>query len=187
MSYEYFEAYPDGLVLSTETGHAREYGTNPYTGYDNPENKQPRLYAGKVDSRLPAMERVIDVHVNGKYKIYPLSVVRKNEVINDIFEDQPFVIFYTSKTVSVLDESEISASRKVGSVTVFRPESNDRFLTFRKTKEGFMDEQTKSIWDIAGKCISGDLKGSDLRPVTHGNHFAFEWFAFHSDSDIYQE
>jgi len=24
-----------------------------------------------------------------------------------------------------------------------------------------------------------------LRPVPHGNHFAFAWFAFHPDSEIY--
>ena len=54
---KFFEAYPKGLILSTETGHTREYGTNPYTGYDDPVNKQPRLFQEEVDTRLPAMER----------------------------------------------------------------------------------------------------------------------------------
>ncbi|RKZ66649.1 MAG: hypothetical protein DRQ48_10600 [Gammaproteobacteria bacterium] len=69
------------------------YGTNPYTGYDDPGNQQPRLFKGEVDSRLVAMERVIDVQVNGKYKIYPLSLISNKEVINDTFEDQPLVVF----------------------------------------------------------------------------------------------
>lgn len=34
--------------------------------FDDPGNRQHRLYTGKVDSRLPAVERVIDIHVNGK-------------------------------------------------------------------------------------------------------------------------
>ncbi|MDF1570611.1 MAG: DUF3179 domain-containing protein [Bacteroidales bacterium] len=182
---EFFDTYPGGKVLSTETGHFRNYGTNPYTGYDDLENTQPRLFDGEVDARLPAMERVIDVHVKGKYKVYPLSGISREGVINDTFNGQSLVLFYTSKTVSVLDESEIAASRKVGSVTVFVPEVKDRQLTFIKEGEHFKDTQTSSIWSITGKCISGPMKGQALWPVTHGNHFAFAWFTFHPDSEIY--
>ncbi len=184
---EFFGSYPEGKVLSTETGHSREYGTNPYTGYDDPGNTQPLLFKGEVDSRLPAMERVVDVHVKGKYKIYPLSIISKKGVINDTFHDQSLVLFYTSKTVSILDEKEISGSRKIGSVTVFVPQVGDRTLTFTKTGEGFRDDQTGSIWNITGKCIAGELKGKGLWPMNHGNHFAFAWFAFHPDSEMYKE
>ncbi len=184
---EFFETYPEGEVLSTETGHFREYGINPYNGYDDLENEQPRLFKDKVDSRLPAMERVLNVHVKGKDKIYPLSVIKKEEVINDRFEGKPLVLFYTSKTVSVLDEKKIEESRKVGSVTVFNPKVNNTRLTFTKTDKGFKDNQTGSVWNISGKCISGKMKGEELRPVIHGNHFAFAWFAFHPETKIYQK
>ena len=183
---EFIETYPDGLVLSTSTGHDMQYGTNPYAGYDNLENTQPRLFKGEVDSRLPAMERVVDVQVNGKYKIYPLSVISQEEVINDSFEGQPLLILYTSKTVSVLDEKNIAESREIGSVTVFKPEVNDDLLTFKKEGSGFVDEQSGSSWSITGKCIAGKLKGEELWPVVHGNHFAFAWFEFHPDSEIYE-
>lgn len=183
---EFFEAYPDGNVLSTETGHFMEYGTNPYTGYDDPGNSRPRLFDGTVDQRLPAMERVIDVHVNGKYKVYPLTAIREAEVINDTFQGQHLVLFHTTKTVSVLDDRQISASRNIGSVTVFLPEAEGQALTFFREGEVFKDRQTGSSWTIAGKCISGELKGSSLLPVVHGNHFAFAWFAFHPDSEIHE-
>ncbi len=183
---EFFASYPNGRVLSTETGHAREYGTNPYTGYDDPANTRPRLFDGDIDSRLPAMERVVDVHVGGEYKIYPLSAISSEGVINDTFREQPLVLFHTTKTVSVLDEKEIAESRKVGSVTVFVPEVNDRILTFTKTENGFKDRETGSIWNITGKCISGPLEGKELWPVTHGNHFAFAFLTFHPDSEIYR-
>ena len=182
---EFIETYPEGLVLSTNTGHDKKYGTNPYTGYDNLENSQPRLYKGEVDSRLPAMERVVDVQVNGNYKIYPLSVISREKVINDTFGGQSLLILYTSKTVSVLDEKNIAESRKIGSVTVFRPEVNGELLTFKKKGSQFVDEQSGSSWSITGKCIAGMLKGEELLPVVHGNHFAFAWFEFHPDSEIY--
>lgn len=184
---EFFENYPEGLVLSTETGYSNEYGTNPYTGYDNLENAKPRLFNAEVDPRLPAMERVIDVNVNMKYKIYPMSIISEIRVINDIFEDEPVVLFYTSKTVSVLDEKKIEESKQIGSVTVFSPRLNGNILTFKYAEEGFTDEQSGSTWNITGKCTNGIYIGSELRPIIHGNHFAFSWFAFHQECKIYGE
>lgn len=182
---EFFTSYPEGKVLSTETGHERQYGTNPYSGYDNLENTQPRLFYNKVDNRLPPMERVIDVHAQGKYKIYPLTTISERQAVNDKFQGQPLVIFYTSKTVSVLDNTKISESRQVGSVTVFRPEIDGQTLKFTKKRSGFIDKQTKSVWTITGKCISGELEGKQLITITHGNHFAFAWFAFYPETEIY--
>ena len=182
---EFSETYPEGLVLSTETGHLRDYGTNPYIGYDDPGNKQPRLFLEKPDTRLPAMERVIDICVNGKYKIYPLSVVSEKKVINDSFQDQHIVIFYTEKTVSVLDENNIASSKKVGSATAFDPRVENEILVFDKFDNGFKDRNTGSTWTITGKCTEGHLKGRKLRTLRHGNHFAFAWFAFYPESEIY--
>lgn len=182
---DYFDAYPGGMVLSTETGHFSEYGTNPYTGYDALTNEQPRLFKGEVDPRLPAMERVIDIQVDDDYKIYPLSAFEKTAVINDTFKNTPVVLFYTSKTVSVVDKKNIAESRQVGSVTVFSPVINGKTLHFDKTDKGFEDKLTSSIWDIAGKCISGKYEGERLMPMPHGNHFAFAFLSFHPECVIY--
>jgi len=47
-------AHPDGKMLSRDTGHARDYGRNPYTGYDA-VNRSPFLYAGpETPDALPA-------------------------------------------------------------------------------------------------------------------------------------
>ncbi|MBW6490821.1 MAG: DUF3179 domain-containing protein [Lentimicrobium sp.] len=184
---EFFQTFPQGKVLSTETGHGSKYGSNPYTGYDDKENIQPFLYKGDVDARLPAMERVIDIQVNRKFKIYPLSVIQSKGIINDSFLEQAVVVFYTSKTVSVLDKNNISESKEVGSVTVFEPFVDGKLLTFDKIGLGFVDRQTGSEWNITGNCTAGPHKGAKLRPITHGNHFAFAWFAFHPECEIYSE
>ncbi len=182
---EFFEAYPNGQVLSNETGHFRVYGTNPYTAYDDVQNT-PRFFKGTIDDRLPAMERVIDIHVRGKYKVYPLGIMQKKQVINDHFHGEDVVLFYTSKTVSVLDEGIISDSRKIGSVTVFSPVIEGQTLRFHKEAEHFIDELSNSVWNIAGQCITGPYKGKQLNPKAHGNHFAFVWFAFRPESAIYE-
>ena len=104
----------------------------------------------------------------------------------EINEELDIVIFYTSKTVSVLDNKDIASSKQVGSTTVMSPLVNGQTLTFKKTRKGFTDDQTGSLWNITGNCISGKLKGEELRPVIHGNHFAFAWFAFYPESEIYE-
>jgi hypothetical protein len=52
------EANPDGWVLSRETGHARDYGRNPYTGYDRP-GSEAFLLDEAADGRLPPKERIV--------------------------------------------------------------------------------------------------------------------------------
>ncbi|MGH9119572.1 MAG: DUF3179 domain-containing protein, partial [Acidimicrobiales bacterium] len=54
------DAHPDGFVLSRDTGFDRDYGRNPYPGYDD-VGRQPFLFSGEVDGRLAAMERVVAV------------------------------------------------------------------------------------------------------------------------------
>lgn len=120
-----------GRVLSNQTGHFHEYGTNPYTAYDDLDNS-PRFLQGETDPRLPPMERLIDIHVRGRYKAYPMRTVREKQVINDIFGGEPVVLFYTSKTVSALDESLIAESKQIGAVMVFVPELDGQRLHFVK-------------------------------------------------------
>lgn len=181
---EFFEAYPNGMVLSSETGHFRVYGTNPYTDYDDLQNT-PRFFKGEIDERLPAMERVIDIHVRGKYIVYPLGIIQEKQLINDHFMGADFVLFHSSKTVSVLDKGTIADSRQIGSVTVFSAELDGQTLHFRKTGNNFTDDLSDSVWNIAGQCIEGAFKGRQLKPIAHGNHFAFAWFAFRPDSEVY--
>ena len=50
----------------------------------------------------------------------------------------------------------------------------------------FVDEQTGSHWDITGKAVQGSLSGKQLKPIVHGNHFAFAWLAFKPDTIIYK-
>ncbi len=182
---EFTESYPDGKVLSTETGTVRDYGANPYERYDDLDIEQPRLFDGEVDDRLPAMERVINITVNQEHIIYPLSVIQEEGVINDDPFEKPIVIFHQAGTVSVLDTPDIREGRDVGAVSVFDPIVNDTRLTFQKTDNGFVDKQTGTRWNISGKAVEGELEGEQLSWVFHGNHFAFVWLAFHPESEIF--
>ena len=185
ISYKQFkQSYPEGKVLSRETGFTRSYGRNPYQGYDDISHN-PFLFKDPVDPRLPAMERVIDVSFDGKDTIYPLSVIQREGVIHDKVGTQDIVIFHLRGTTSALDKASIADSRDVGSTTVFRREVDGTRLTFKRISSEFFDDRTASSWNITGRAIAGPLKGKQLEPVIHGNHFAFVWLAFRPNSVIY--
>ncbi|MCB1013324.1 MAG: DUF3179 domain-containing protein, partial [Microthrixaceae bacterium] len=64
VSWETFRtAHPEGLVLSRDTGFQRNYGRNPYPGYDD-VTQLPYLFDGDPDGRLPAQTRVVAVRGN---------------------------------------------------------------------------------------------------------------------------
>lgn len=188
---EFFNRYPEGMILSNLSADekvAQHYGNNPYVGYDAMDGKPYERYFSHndMDSRLPAMERVIDIHVDGSYKIYPFSKVAEQGIINDTYKGVHAVLFHSEQTVSVMDAEKISESKSIGSVTVFNPVVDGRHLTFKTRKGVFTDDQTGSLWDITGRCVKGELEGSQLTILPHSNHFAFAWMAFYPDSEIYR-
>jgi len=188
---EFFNRYPKGNIMSKNTGFIaseKQYGKNPYVKYDG--KVAPIQYffdSAKVDKRLPALERIVDIEHNGDYKIYSFTSVAKKKVLNDTFKGTNVVLFYQPGTVSVLDEKDISKSKDVGSVTVFKSKLNKKLLTFKKEKSFIIDTQTNSKWDITGYCFRGKLKGTQLMIEPHSNHFAFAWLAFHPESEIYTD
>ena len=81
---DFRKAYPEGLVLSRETGiyPAGTYEVAPYAGYDR-EGGKPFLFSGEVDPRLPPLEWVLTIEIAGEAVAYPFSGLRQTPVIND--------------------------------------------------------------------------------------------------------
>ena len=187
---DYFERYPEGLILSPETGTDAEaqYGKNPYEHYDASSGKPYARYFehNSIDDRLPPMERVIDVKGKDGYRVYPFSAIVESGVINDTYDGRAIVIFHKSGMLSVLDEREIKQSTDIGMAAVFDATLGGQRLTFEKRGAKFVDLQTGSIWDITGQCNAGELKGKQLSAIPHSNHFAFAWLNFYPDSEVYQ-
>lgn len=183
---DFRQAWPQGLVLSRDTGYDREYGTNPYVGYDD-VSQSPFLFQGDTDDRLPAMERVVAVEVDGMDIAYPFSAVTAAGVINDSQAGQDLVIFHEGGTVSALDQRVISESADIGSTGVFKPVVEGRKLTFTRQRDGdgFVDAETGSSWNILGQATDGPLAGARLEPLIHADHFWFAWAAFKPDTIIY--
>ncbi|MCZ6553749.1 MAG: DUF3179 domain-containing protein [SAR324 cluster bacterium] len=185
VAYETFRrAFPEGQVLSKDTGFARPYGNNPYVAYDSPGGR-PFLYRGEIDPRLAPMERVVTVESGGWARAYPYALLAKEGVVQDSLNGSELVVFHQPGARSALDRSVIAASRDVGAVGVFRRELEGRMLSFRRVEGGFEDRETGSRWNLLGRAVAGPLQGKRLEPIVHANHFAFAWFAFRPDSTLW--
>ncbi len=182
---EFKHAYPDGLVLSRETGFDRSYGRSPYSGYDTAGNT-PFLFDGDVDQRLDAVDRVVAVEIGTEAVAYPFSRLLGHPVVNDAISGQPIVVFYRPGVASPLDRSAIADSRDVGQGVVFRRSVKEGLLTFESAPGGFRDLETGSTWSITGRANDGPLKDTQLEPVVHGNHFWFAWAVFKPGTRVWQ-
>jgi hypothetical protein len=184
---DFKEAYPDGTVLSRETSYSRNYGRNPYTGYDD-LNRSPFLYDGpQTPGTLPPMARVVTVDLNGQAVGYPYDVLQKVYVVNDRVGGVPIVVLWAPGTASALDADSVAGGEDVGAATTFSRQLHGQTLTFLfDSDRGWrLDEQTGSQWDVLGQAVSGPLAGSQLTPVVSINHFWFSWAAFRPETRIY--
>jgi hypothetical protein len=177
--------YPDGKVLSRDTGYPRDYGRNPYFGYDD-INQTPFLYDGSTPNQLPPMARVLTVEVNDDAVAYPYEMLREANVINDRVGSEDIVVFWTEGTASALDTQNIPDGQEVGSAVAYSRLLDDTTLTFIFTDGKIRDEQTDSEWNILGKAVAGKMKGKELSPVVSINHFWFSWAAFKPETRLYQ-
>lgn len=186
---EFKEARPEALVLDrNRTGASRRYGTNPYTGLDDP-NGQPFLFTGEVDVRARAMQRVVAIDGETEAVAWPLDALagEGSTVTTGEMGGSPLVIFWSPGQSSALDVSDIAAGRDVGNVGVFSAIHEGETLSFRPDGDGFIDDQTGSRWNILGDAVSGPLAGSSLQPVTFVRTFWFSWAAFRPDTQLIEQ
>ena len=186
------EAHPDALVLSRETGHERDYGLNPYPGYDTTAGR-PFLFQGEIDGRLTAMTRITGISLGQTAETpspatlaIPLVTLQEQQVIHTVVAKEDIVVWWIPGTNSALNLHDIVFSVDVGSVGVFSPNINGRQLRFRPDGPMFVDEQTGSRWNILGQAIEGPLTGTKLQPIEHLDTFWFAWAAFWPDTVIYR-
>jgi hypothetical protein len=180
-------AYPNGDVLSRETGHVRAYGSNPYAGYDSID-QNPFLFEETPGGPLSPKERVVTVGEGVDAVAVPFSELRTVGVATITVGGDELVVMWGPGTASALNSARIDDSRDIGATGVFRPLVDGRRLTF--VREGgedapIRDKETGSTWSILGIAIDGDLEGSTLEPVVHANHFWFAWAAFAPETTIW--
>jgi hypothetical protein len=180
---EFARQYPEGQVLSRETSVRRDYGSNPYIGYDT--NERPFLFSGDLDDRLLPTSRVLAGIVGGEAIAYPFDILRQQQIINDTIGDQNIVALWQPGAVSALDQSRIDESMDVGMAALYSRDLDGQTFIFTMNDDVIQDEQTGSTWNVFGTAIDGELEGSQLQQILAFPHFWFAWVAFRPETAIY--
>jgi len=185
ISWAAFKAtWPAGAVLSRDTGYQRDYGRNPYPGYDD-VNSSPYLYRGpELPNTLPAMRRVLGVTVGHESVAYAFDGLAKAHVVNDTISGTPVAIVWSPGTASPLDQDQVAQGQDVGFAQAFERLMNGKALTLQWDGARFTDRETKSTWNALGQATGGPLAGNTLKPVPATDSFWFAWVAFQPDTRV---
>ena len=178
-------AHPQGSVLSRETGFQRNYGQNPYVGYDDVA-KKPFLFRGQVRGPLAPMARVLGVAVGTQARAYPRELLRAAGVVNDTLAGRPILVVWSAGTATALDSSSVAGGRDIGSARAFLRRVAGRTLTFAAAPDGVRDRETGSHWTFDGRATSGPLAGRRLDPLVTRDVFWFAWATFRPGGTIYE-
>ncbi len=186
ISWSDFKAtYPDSPVLSRITGFSRQYGRNPYLGYDNIDNS-PFLYDGPpTPGQLAPMARILAVELNDETVAYPYATLEADPVVNDTVGDVPIVVLWQPGVASALDQSSIAEGRDVGTVVAFSREDDGDPMIFMMEGGRIVDSATGTVWNVLGQGVEGPRAGEQLTPIVGVNHFWFSWAAFKPETRVY--
>ena len=110
---DFKQEHPQAKVLIPTNPEMRDYGRNPYAGYDSAAS--PFLYRGEMPDGIEPMARVIVVRTGGEPIVVAMEKVRA-----DAFERDGYRIEWSDGVASALDRTRISESRDVGTVRVTR-------------------------------------------------------------------
>ncbi len=153
--------HPDTLVLSRDTGFNRPYDRDPFANYadfvNNGRFPFPVSDASRDPRLLPATV-VLAVKVGDAARAYPIEALGRR-AIQEVLDGQEIVVF-------------IDAEARSGGA--YRPVVAGRRLRFVLEDGRFRDRETQSTWDLAGRAVSGPLKGQRLEPLPTRTAF---WFA----------
>lgn len=106
--------FPDGKILVPNNPNLRNYGRNPYAGYDGRSAPYP-FYTGSLPSNINPMERVVILR-RGKTIVSIVSLEKLQKL--KTMEQSGFFLSWKPGRVSALDNSIISNSRDVGNLVV---------------------------------------------------------------------
>ena len=126
-----------------------------------------------LDTRLPARETVAGLEVGHETVAYPLSELRIARVVNDRVGGLPIVIVHQPSS---------------DTTTAFEASVKGKVLRFRSANDeasSLIDLDTRSNWNAYGLCLSGPLKGTQLKQVILVPQFWFAWSQFRPGTRIF--
>jgi len=183
---EFTEAAPDGHVLSRESMPGRDYGRNPYPGYEG--SGDTFLFDGPRDDQLPPNTRVVGLGTDVDPIAIALPLLQQDRVVDVELDGETVTVWWAPGQASALDAASIDEGVDVGSTGVFRPVLDDgtalTFVVDPSDPTRFQDRESGSTWNLLGEAVEGPRAGERLEPIARDDTFWFVWFAFQPQSQV---
>jgi len=173
---------PRAWVLSNQTGYDRDYGLNPYSGYDK-ANSQPFDLDGPADPGLPPKTRVVAFPGPEPIAI-TLDALTARHVIPLHIADRDVVAWALPGLRSALDTPDLEAGRTIAASGAFDPHWHGQLLHFTAQGTQFVDAETGSHWTVLGRAVAGPARGARLQPILYFDTFWFAWAAYQPHTRI---
>ena len=137
-SFARFKArHPEGKVLVPNNEGMRNYGANPYLGYDT--MNRPFLFQGELPQDIPAMARVVVVRDGSEPIVVSMQKVREEGPL----ERDGYTITWEPGQASALDTGRIAKGRDVGNIVVQKAGADVPYdVTFAFVAHAFMPDVT---------------------------------------------
>src|SRR5262245_59748409 len=164
-------------------------------------NDEARKSRGKPDPRLPAETVMLGVWDGHEARAYPLDNIAKAGLISETVEGkQRFILCDpATRTASAYGNEAIAPEKhsaprpdKDGvSPPANNPAPARRHVSLALDRKNmaapFVDKETGSRWDVAGRAVEGELKGWTLAWLDSTQVKWFAWAAEYPMTSVYQD
>jgi hypothetical protein len=169
------EMHPDTRVVSSETGHRRDYTARgyPYGNYNQTDNSR-LLFETPIDDRRPPKERVLGLPVEEGGIAVPFGELDDGSparAVEMTVGGREVVVFW---------------NREARGAMAYRPMADGQSLSFSVNENGrFVDAETGLTWTLDGRAVDGPAR---LDPIeTAYMSFWFAWPVFQPDTTIWTD
>jgi hypothetical protein len=174
-----------------------------YQPVDLPTKEEPDSVKSrtKADARLKADEMVLGVWTGKTARAFPLSSLERRTLVSETIDGEPLVVLWEPRTKTasafrpVASQPRKYKGPQPDATGVSKPDEGvplpigtavvpTRKLTLRLLDHSpvtthhsprIQDAETKSFWDVAGRCVEGELQGWTLEWV---DSMQVKWFAW---------
>ncbi len=179
-------AWPGATVVTGDAEIEDPYGGDPYSLYGrDPHRPSIFQFGSRADPRLPPMARVLGVALRERSAAIALPPAgRGARVVAFRMGGRRLTALLSFGIGQPSTGPTFARERRGWAGGVYRPRVDGRVLHLRPSEGGFLDAETGSLFDVAGRAISGPLTGRRLTPVSSTTAFWFAWVRFHPATEV---
>jgi hypothetical protein len=160
--------HPDSYILQPDSLFRNEY--KELANYDEGKMKGNLVRTDSLSWKDKSW--VVGVSLGFAARAYDWNDLKRKRVINDDLEQVPLVVMLENDSTSFHVWSRVVA----GDTLVFYYSDSLKIVT---------DIKTHSVWNGAGRCTDGSLRGSALKPIQSYQEYWHSWRTFHPQTSQY--